>query len=77
MGSTTINRVGNVLGVLRYIGIVISVVALAIIGLKYLFSSVEGKAEYKKTMIPYIIGCFLLMGTSLIIGVIQSVATIE
>lgn len=67
--------IGTVLGVIKYIGIIVSVLALIIIGLKYLLSSVEGKAEYKKTMIPYIVGCFMLMATSLIIGIIEDIAT--
>ena len=64
---------GQVLGWIQYIGIIVGVIALAIIGLKYIFSSVEGKAEYKKAMIPYIIGCFLLMSISLVIVVIGNI----
>ena len=81
-GNTTVSqdntkfyeRAGKVLGFIQYIGIAVSILALAIIGIKYLLSSVEGKAEYKKTMVPYIVGCFLLMGTSLVVGLISGVA---
>lgn len=73
-GSSFINRAGFVLGWIKYIGIIISVLTLAFIGIKYMFCSVEGKAEYKKTMFPYLVGCFMLMGTSLIIGIIESLA---
>lgn len=68
------SRVGIVLGWIKYIGILVAVVALTIIGIRYLFSSVEGKAEYKKTMMPYVLGCFLLVATSTIVGLIADVA---
>ena len=35
-----------------------------------MIGSVEEKAEYKKSMIPYIIGVFLLLATSTIVGII-------
>lgn len=80
--STSINgrgafiiKAGKVLGWIRYIGIIVGLIALTIIGLKYMFSSVEGKAEYKKTMMPYLIGCFMVIGISLIMTVIGSIST--
>jgi len=69
-------RAGIVLGWIKYIGILISVIALTIIGIKYLFSSVENKAEYKKTMVPYVIGCFMLAGVSIVISLIESIAKV-
>ena len=62
------------MGYIQVVGMIVAVLGLAIIGLKYMFSSVEGKADYKKAMMPYIVGCFMLMGTSVLIGVIKSVA---
>ncbi len=73
-GGTFISRAGTVLGWIKYIGIIVSVVALAVIGLKYMLSSVEGKAEYKKTMGPYIVGCFMLAGVSIVIAIIEEIA---
>ena len=72
--SSFYSRVGIVLGWIKYIGILVAVVALTIIGIRYLFGSVEGKAEYKKTMMPYVLGCFLLVATSTIVGLIADVA---
>ena len=72
--TSFLQRIGKVIGWIKYIGILISVVTLTIIGIKYLFSSVEGKAEYKKTMIPYVLGCFLLVGISVVLGIIESIA---
>ena len=74
-GGTFIKKAGNVLGWIKYIGIIVSVVALAVIGFKYMLSSVEGKAEYKKTMGPYIVGCFMLVGVSILIAIIEEIAS--
>lgn len=56
----------NIEFLIRTIGLTIAAGALMIIGIKYVTGSVEEKAEYKKTMIPYLIGCFILMGASTI-----------
>ena len=68
-----LEKVGLVLGCIKYIGIVTSVLVLVIIGLKYMLGSVEAKAEYKKTMIPYVVGCFMIMGISIILALIEEV----
>lgn len=74
--GTFLERAGKVLGFIQFLGILIAVVVLSIIGIKYLLSSVEGKAEYKKTMLPYVIGCFMLVGVSIVIEIIESIAKI-
>lgn len=56
----------NIEFLIRTIGLTIAAGALMIIGIKYVTGSVEEKAEYKKTMMPYLIGCFILMGASTI-----------
>lgn len=62
-----INAAGVILGAIRIFGTIISVLILAIIGLEYIMSSPEGKADYKKNMYPYIIGAILLFaGTNLV-----------
>ena len=68
-----LEKAGIVLGWIQYIGVIVSILALAIIGLKYMLSSVEAKAEYKKTMIPYVVGCFMIMGISIILALIEEV----
>ena len=73
-GGSFLERAGSALGWIQFIGIIVSVLALAIIGIKYMLGSIDEKAEYKKTMIPYIIGCFMLMGISILIGLIEEIA---
>lgn len=56
----------NVLGIVQVIGSVVSVIMLMAIGIKYMLGSVEEKAEYKQTIIPYLIGAALVFsGTTI------------
>ncbi|MBQ2937516.1 MAG: TrbC/VirB2 family protein [Clostridia bacterium] len=65
--SELTDKVGVVLGAIRNISVVVSVIALMIIGLKYMFGSVEEKANYKATLGPYVIGFILaISGTTLV-----------
>lgn len=61
------DTVGKViLGGIQGIGMGVSTITLVVIGIKYMFGSVEEKAEYKSSMIPYIIGVlFLALCTSI------------
>ncbi len=69
--SSQIQSLGNnVVGVLRTVGIVLSVVVLVVIGIKYMMGSPEEKSEYKKSMMPYIIGAALIFAASMFAEVI-------
>lgn len=63
-----------IIAVIRYVGVAVSIIVLLIIGIKYMTGTVQEKAEYKKTMIPYLIGVFIFFALSqilpLIIGLI-------
>lgn len=50
---------GTILGSIRVIGSIVSVVCVMIIGIKYMVSSSEGRASYKKQAVPYLIGAAL------------------
>ena len=66
---------GNtVIGALKAIGTIISVAILIVIGIKYMMGSAEEKAEYKKTMIPYLIGAIIIFAAPYIAGAIYSFA---
>lgn len=59
--SQAVSGIGNqILGIIQVIGTVIAVGVLMVLGIKYMMGSAEEKAEYKKTMIPYLIGAVLL-----------------
>ena len=58
---------------IRVVGIIVSVIVLMIMGIKYMTGSIEEKAEYKKTMIPYLIGVFIFFGLSQFLPIIIEV----
>ena len=70
-----VSNVGNsVITILTTTGSVLSVIVLIILGLKYMMGSIEEKAEYKKSMMPYIIGAALVFAASTIAGVIYRIS---
>lgn len=74
--STELSRIGRIiLSIINIVGVVVAVVALGIIGLRYMFGSIEEKAQYKETMVPYIIGLVLLGGISTIVNIIYNIAS--
>lgn len=69
-----LNLGNKLITVCSVIGSVLSVVFLIVIGLKYMTGSIEEKAEYKKNLMPYVIGCILVFAASTIAGIIYSIA---
>jgi len=61
---------GGAVGVLQYVGITFAVVILALLGIKYMFGSIEKKAEYKKSMMPYVVGCAFIICSSIFVRLI-------
>ncbi len=59
--ATQFWNIGNqILGIIRIFGTIIAVGVLMVLGIKYMMGSAEEKAEYKKTMLPYVIGAVIL-----------------
>ena len=52
---------GRILGILQVVGVIIGAIILVVLGLKYMMGSLEEKAEYKKTMIPFLVGAIVVM----------------
>ena len=66
-GTEGIMKVGgNIVSIVTTIGIIVAVVVLLVLGIKYMMGSASEKAEYKKTMIPYLVGALLIFGASAI-----------
>lgn len=85
----TIDKIGNgsgtaptqitdlgakIVTVMQTVGIVVAVVVLLILGIKYMMGSAEEKAEYKKTMIPYVVGAILIFAATTIVKVVYDLA---
>lgn len=72
--TKTVAIVSTILGVIQAIGIVLSVIMLAALGIKYMIGSVEDKANYKENMVPYIIGAVLIGAGPTIVNLIYKYA---
>ena len=55
-------EISNIYNLLFSLGVVLSVVIGAILGIKYMFGSIEEQAKIKETLIPYAIGCLVIFG---------------
>lgn len=76
VNSTEITNLGkNIVAIVQVVGVVIAVVVILVIGIKYLIGSAEEKAEYKKTMIPYLVGAVLVFAGATIVNVVYNVVT--
>jgi len=73
--DTKLKATGDyIVSIITEIGVVTSVIVLAVLGVKYMLGSVEERAEYKKTLMPYVIGSLLLFGASSVAQIIYLVA---
>ncbi len=65
--SGKIGTIGNtILTIITTVAMVLAVVIIAVLGIKYMMGSTEEKAEYKKSLIPYIVGAVLVFGAGAI-----------
>lgn len=55
------------------IGVVLSVLIIAALGIKYMVGSLEEKAEYKETMLIYFIGAILLFSVTVIANILYNI----
>lgn len=60
--------------VIQVVGSIASVITLIIIGIRYMFSSVEEKAEFKKTAMGYVIGCVMVFAIVNLLNIIYDIA---
>lgn len=52
----------EIAGLLTGIGIFVAIATGIILGIKFMFSTAEGKAEVSKLLIPYVIGVAVIVG---------------
>ena len=53
----------NIYGMLLGVGIVLAVIIGVIIGVKLMLAPIEKRAEAKKLLIPYVVGCIIVFGS--------------
>lgn len=72
-GVGTLFNLGNiVLGIIQYVSIGVASIATIILGIKYMYSSPEDKAEIKKKLIPFIIGGVLVFGAVQLVKIVET-----
>lgn len=64
----------TVVTIMQTVGIVVAIVVLLVLGIKYMMGSAEEKAEYKKTMIPYVVGAVLIFASTTIVNIVYQLA---
>ena len=74
-GTNEFSRIGrDIIGILRGAGTVVSVIMIIVIGIKYMMGSVEERADYKKSMMPYLIGAIMVFGIINLLSIIVKIA---
>lgn len=68
---TSIKNVGaDILSIVSVIASAISIIAIIVLGIKYMMGSVEEKATYKKSLLPYFIGAVFVFGATTVTSVV-------
>lgn len=52
----------SLFNILMVIAMVVAIIVGLVIAIKFMLSSVEGKADIKQALVPYVIGCFITFG---------------
>ena len=64
--DTMLNIGNKILGFITNAAMILAVVVIAVLGVKYMMGSTEEKSEYKKSLLPYVIGAVLVFGAGAI-----------
>ena len=73
--SSVVGLGNQIIGVITTVAVVVSVIVLLVLGIKYMMGSASEKAEYKKTMIPYLVGALFVFGAAAITKVVVGLAS--
>lgn len=68
--GNVLKLVNSVLGFLQWAAIIGGVLIITILGIKYMMGSLEEKADYKKSMIPLVVGIIVVMGATTIANIL-------
>lgn len=64
----------TIVATVQTVGVIVAVVILLVLGIKYMMGSAEEKADYKKSMIPYIVGAILIFASTTIVNIVYNLA---
>lgn len=65
----------SIVKMINIVGVGIAIIILLVLGVKYMMGSAEEKADYKKSMIPYLVGAILIFAGTSIVSVVVNLAT--
>ena len=68
------NKTGKILSIVQIAGTAISLVALIILGMKYMLSSPDDKATIKEKIVPYVIGVIIFFAASNLVTIVLKFA---
>ena len=74
LDGNLLNMLGGIIGIIQIVGTAVAVGASIYLGIRYIMSSVEDKADIKKKLIPFVIGVFIFYGATGIIQLIGNIA---
>ena len=66
---------GRLTSVLFVVAVIVAIITIMIIGIKYIVGSVQEKADYKKNLMPVLIGILIISFLTAIIAGIANLAT--
>ena len=76
-GEAVQAEVNIIYNVLFGVGVCLTVIVGAILGIKLMFGSIEEQAKVKETLMPYIIGCIIIYGAfgiwKIVISIMSSI----
>ncbi len=71
--ENTVNiYMGNAAIITKIIAVTVAVIILIVLGMKYMIASPGEKADVKKSMVPYVIGAFIVFAAAEIVRIIIS-----
>lgn len=71
-----LTEIGNkIIGPIQVVGSLVSVIAIIIIGIKYMLGSIEEKAQYKEILGPYFLGAIMVFGITNLLSIVYNIAT--
>ena len=64
---------GKVIKWIRNVAVIAGVILLTVLGFKYMLGSAEEKADYKKSLIPLVVGIIVVMASTQLISMIFNI----
>ena len=71
-GSSANSVIKTVLGALKWIGVAIAVGMLIFLGIKYVTSAPEGKANLKGQLGVYVLGFVFIVAATTVVGILET-----